>query len=777
MNWLKKGHMQPPRDLSHSSATERNRARIECDAALQWAYDLLAASESNVNPADHDVELSALELARSSIRPMASGPDRTEPDAADPMFLALPTIDGFREWVHGPGATVASTAAASWEIKWLPPMALIDFFDVCKEHMQSSLSYSTFFRAYNETWRHRLRFRSKIMQSKCDDCERFRLLRKQATTPESVEAVRAEHLEHVKSTLRDCVVEERIQKAAYDAATTTAGVPPACSILNVDMGTAAKFKCPCAIGDAKMLSLWRPQQHMVCSICDGGQDHYWLVPPDIGKNANLSATLAADLLHQTASMLEQKGVPMPRCFRVNSDNAGGEVENQTFMKFMAYLAHNRFNSTEMTKFHPVHRHGRIDQMFTALGTALNKQTVLQTPNDFQRVMEATRGRSGSRPRVVQLGALYDWETYFAPLGVVQTLGSTEACHAFNFFRRDCMNNNSRAANPHTIFEEPPAGDDVILVTKHLLSSQEYAQEPVVFCPGSRFRALSAEGPGTISGRVQFITSLQKKFIKTADAVKKDMVKAQEWLTDLIASNRNGFSPTWVPPVISWVVSGEHMPQHAPPPPMSRALPPGTPVPVTVEDKSRRRICHKRPAGDMSVPAGQRKGTKASQRDQNLAVPSAVQSVVGAPLAMVNGAGPRVQPAVTVPVVQNSPEAMNVKPRKLTSQKSVSMKSKKPRKLTSQKSVSMKSKSPLGKADPEGMSARMRNQLLRMADEPSLGCSRCRFSTTNGCPTCKRRRDNWRILNPQKAAPTVELPNERDIDRAKTANECDIAFSV
>ena len=50
-----------------------------------------------------------------------------------PMFCALPTLDGFREWVHGPGATVTSTGADAGEVKWLPPMDLIDLFDTCKE--------------------------------------------------------------------------------------------------------------------------------------------------------------------------------------------------------------------------------------------------------------------------------------------------------------------------------------------------------------------------------------------------------------------------------------------------------------------------------------------------------------------------------------------------------------------------------------------------------------------------------------------------------------------
>ena len=84
------------------------------------------------------------------------------------------------------------------------------------------------------------------MQSKCDDCEHFKLLRRQATTPERAEAVRAQHLEHVKSTFQDRAVDERIQKAAYDATTTPAGVPLGRSILNMDIDAmeAQKFQMP-----------------------------------------------------------------------------------------------------------------------------------------------------------------------------------------------------------------------------------------------------------------------------------------------------------------------------------------------------------------------------------------------------------------------------------------------------------------------------------------------------------------------------------------------------
>ena len=217
---------------------------------------------------------------------------------------------------------------------------------------------------------------------------------------------------------------------------------------------------------------------------------------------------------------------------------------------MAWLAWKQFNSTEMTQFRPGHSHGRIDQAFSVIGTALNKQTVLQTPDDFQRVMEATRGRFGQRlVRVLQIGALYNWVEFFAALGV-QPHNHTqnprmrpkdqEACHVFRFQRRDRMfhipGGLGEGQQPHTVFADPLAADDVTLVTKHFLGSQSWAQEPEVFCPGARFRELPAEGPLPIPGRVKFSAKQMKEFGKTAKEVEQspwNMRRAAAWLRDIV----------------------------------------------------------------------------------------------------------------------------------------------------------------------------------------------------------------------------------------------------
>ena len=726
MGWMKQGHMQPPRDLRHSTVHERGVAATACDTMLQWAYDVLAErlNSSDVRPASSIVDYLTPDLAK-----------QVDDEDSQPSFCALPNLDGYHEWIHGPGATVPATAADAGEVRWLPPMALVDLYNLMLSHdfgLQSHPSYISFTRVYNERWHSCLRIRPKILQSKCDTCERLKVLRKSATSPEAAEAVRAEHLAHVKETFMDRAVDERIQSAAREASTTPGGVARSRSIFNLDIDAmeAMKFKCPRNISAAKtMAALWRPQQHMVGSIVDGIADYYWLVPPDIVKNANLSATIVADLLHHAAGVLDSRQVPLPTHLRVHSDNAGGEVKNQTFMKFLAFLSHKEhFDCTEMTQFRPGHSHGRIDQNFSVIGTALNKSTALETPSDFQARMEATGGGGKRSLRVTQLGALYDWKSFFDPLHVaphnhVQThamnLQNTEACHVFRFFRRDRMRSlpgelSTVTTEPNSVFLEPPADDDIIFVSKHYVSSQMYAQPPEVFCPGSRMRALDPGGPDAISGRVQFSQRQVKEFRKTAATLAQhpwNMHQANEWLTNLIEDNQNGYAESWTPPTIARVVTTAAQKDIVPRHPPREAT--AAPVPVRMEDatvakakaKAKTRIPRKRPA---SAPY--------DQRDRNMARPSVAQGFSGAPVEQVSEAGapPNV---MAPPAAAPAPLPPNVMPQPAPAQA------------------------------PRVIGERRRANLLAIPTEPRLGCSKCR-EALGGCTECRKKRDDWRFVHQQ-----------------------------
>ena len=69
-------------------------------------------------------------------------------------------------------------------------MALIDLYELLLQMQYEQPIYVIFTRVYSKGWQRCLRIRPQILQSKCDDCERFKLLRLQATTHEQAVAVR-----------------------------------------------------------------------------------------------------------------------------------------------------------------------------------------------------------------------------------------------------------------------------------------------------------------------------------------------------------------------------------------------------------------------------------------------------------------------------------------------------------------------------------------------------------------------------------------------------------
>ena len=75
---------------------------------------------------------------------------------------------------------------------------------------------------------------------------------------------------------------------------------------------------------------------------------FWVVDPDMRKNANLECTLFARLLHMVSTELPR---PLPRHWSMQVDNATAEGKNQTVAKFMAWLTWKKlFDSTELTEF-------------------------------------------------------------------------------------------------------------------------------------------------------------------------------------------------------------------------------------------------------------------------------------------------------------------------------------------------------------------------------------------------------------------------------------------
>eukprot|EP00969_Alexandrium_andersonii_P155317 6866556-Alexandrium_andersonii.AAC.1 len=101
------------------------------------------------------------------------GPEAVVVPPSLPAGLLSPEVldskAGLTEWIVAPGATSAATGASS-SIRFLPPMTLLDLYQIAAAGGEMVASYSTFMRVFNSKWKATLKFRQESQHSKCSDC-------------------------------------------------------------------------------------------------------------------------------------------------------------------------------------------------------------------------------------------------------------------------------------------------------------------------------------------------------------------------------------------------------------------------------------------------------------------------------------------------------------------------------------------------------------------------------------------------------------------------------
>lgn len=332
----------------------------------------------------------------------ADCPDYTDLDVVLPWLRTptgsgspAPVQDGLREWIVGPGASSAAVAPTQKEnVRWLPPITMVELYEHFQQHLvnlyadgpqQESLfptcSYDTFIRCYKDKWSQTLRIRNHGMHAKCNACERFKELRRQATSASDSKIITKAYHEHIREQYYDRTVDQRLCAMSEEAVKGIIPLESERSILSccIDGMDQAKFRCPRNISMAKdFQALWRPSLHVAGAIADGICESYWLASVDIAKDANLQCTLISRLLEQCASQLAEQAIAMPSLLRIHTDNATAEGKNQIVMKFAAWLvASGRFKSVDLTMFRVGHTHNKQDQRFGEVATALSRTRRLE----------------------------------------------------------------------------------------------------------------------------------------------------------------------------------------------------------------------------------------------------------------------------------------------------------------------------------------------------------------------------------------------------------------
>ena len=402
--------------------------------------------------------------------------------------------------------------------KAAPPMTWEDVFCLfdgwCRKNVViSRCSTETIKRVWHAKWKPTLSFRHPTNHSVCARCTEIQMWRKRCE-PDSREARACSdiYIEHIDDTNQDREVDTRIQNLATE--NFLASSPPAAiseDLLNgtVDGMEQAKFKLPRHPNNKSKdaTALWKPQLHVTGVTMDGVQEYWYLYDCVLPKNASTQITLLADTLDFVDVACAERNRPMPKMYRMVSDNAAAETKNQTVMKYFAFLVfHEVFQVAELAQKTCGHTHDRQDGRFAVCANALNRNChteggCMQDPEDVAKLIrEKVRPLPRIRPHeVIILEGTWDWKDWLSelPLQVSGHVGTqkrkeenvTEP-HVYRLVLRKNIedslftelvslpSDNITTDWPHL----EPHDMDVVLLTKHFMKDVALSQDPCVFCP-------------------------------------------------------------------------------------------------------------------------------------------------------------------------------------------------------------------------------------------------------------------------------------------------------
>ena len=430
-------------------------------------------------------------------------------------------------------------------------------------------SYSTFCICYHRQWEHRLKIRHEGQHSKCNSCEKFKEFRRQVSAPQDVKRVIDEYAKHLSDVMADRLLDKKLNlKSQVSVGSIPGALEPEATLLSIhiDAMDTAKFRVPRNMSAAKEFqNSWRPELTLVGAIVEGLCEHYILADLDIPKNANLQCTLLGLVLEETWQTLKARGKGMPRHLRLHTDNASGEGKNQTILYLASWLVRRgMFDSVTLSQFRVGHSHGKPDQRFSEIRTALAQSALLETPEQFaEAIATGVKPRENRTLQAHRLQATIAFKEFFEAMGLkttghTQTKGKTdsnlEAVHVFSLSTRRMLTEEvgTHSSEPIGFCEE----DDIILSCRQHLADKDLSQKPLVFATSADFAKLPGAHPTAVNPRLQLSVKQRKEFEKTAWKITQSpwhMDLGSAYLLKLCQDNVDNHSDDWHPPRMDWML--------------------------------------------------------------------------------------------------------------------------------------------------------------------------------------------------------------------------------
>ena len=545
-NEIQKGALKPPLSLK---ATQRQRDSVAMEAAdtlLSWLHNNVAetlAETRRRTPGEEAASTRESVLTYSTSAQLARELPKT---------TTVEHLDEFDK--------------SEAEVRWLPPgTTLAEMRDLAQTFLpEIKTSYSTFCICYHRMWEHRLKIRHEGQHAKCNACEKFKEFRRQVSAPQDVKRVIDEYTHHLAQVMADRQLDKKLNLRSQVSVGSIPGtLEPEATLLSIhiDAMDTAKFRVPRNISAAKEFqNSWRPELTLVGAIVEGLCEHYILADLDLPKNANLQCTLLGLVLEETQQALKARGRTMPRHLRLHTDNASGEGKNQTILYLAAWLVRRGlFDSVTLSQFRVGHSHGKPDQRFSEIPTALAQSALLENPEQFaEAIAQGVKPRENRTLKTHRLQATIAFKEFFEAMalktsGHTQTKGKTEsnleAVHVFSVTTRRMLTEEvgTHSSEPYGSCEE----DDIILSCRLHLADKDWSQQPLVLATSA------GPYPTRVNPRLQLSDKQRKEFEKTAWKITQSpwqMHLGSAYLLKLCQDNLDNQSDDWQLPCMDWMLT-------------------------------------------------------------------------------------------------------------------------------------------------------------------------------------------------------------------------------
>ena len=404
---------------------------------------------------------------------------------------------------------------------------------------EDQASRSTLRRAWDTCWKYLIKINPISHHARCSVCAELDERKKLAVD----EAERAQLLEdkdnHVKDIKADRAVGARGQSLS-EAAAASPSMDGHQQLLKlvVDGMDQAKFKVPRNITNSKHMSkLWRPQLSVTGVIAHGHLEAFFIMSPDIHKDANMEATVISRTLDLVQEKIKAKHASycMPKSLVINADNTPREAKNSIFHTYVACLeGANRFSGTQVEFFKVGHTHNELDQRYSTAATTLSSAPTLEDPEEFRDWLLANLKPVRGRDLVVEiLRGTMDFSQWQQPLGVQMTGITSTWCektanHVWRFVKRSDIALYVQPQLPWEVepgceqwqgFEQLP--NDVVALYKESMHSSALSQMPLLVLPAGLMSGNLSKDDLKPAARKLLSDREKQEFLKTAGAIEKE----------------------------------------------------------------------------------------------------------------------------------------------------------------------------------------------------------------------------------------------------------------